>query len=55
MLRPQPVSAPVGENESKRNGPINHESERVGPKVGVIPAPAFIVRRSQRLLEKNSE
>ena len=55
MLRPEPVSATVGENESERDGPNIQESERDGLKVGVIPASASIMRRSQHLLEKNSE
>ena len=53
MLRPEPVSSPR-ENGSEWDGPISG-SERDGPKVGVIPPPAPVVRRSQRLLEKNSE
>ena len=51
--RPKPVST-FNENESERDGPIL-ESERDEPKVGVIPAPVPVMRRSQHLLEKNSE
>ena len=52
MLRPEPVLS--AKNESERDGP-QFESERDGPKVGVIPPPATVLRRSQRLLDNNSE
>ena len=41
MLRPEPVFA-SNEDESERDGLIL-ESERDGPKVGVIPAPIPVV------------
>ena len=50
MLRPESVF----QTESERDGP-QAESERDGPKVGVIPLPTTVLRRSQRLLDKNSE
>ena len=50
MLRPEPVSA----IESERDGP-NSLDEGDGPEVGVLPLTASAPRRSQRLLEKNSE
>ena len=48
MLRPEPVL------QTEKDGP-NTESERDGPKVGVTPLPTTVLRRSQQLLDKNSE
>ena len=50
MLRPEPVPT----IESERDGP-NSLNEGDGPEVGLLPLPALAPRRSQRLLEKNSE
>ena len=52
ILRPEPVFAPKDEIESESGGPIDHESERDGPKVGVIPAPTPTVWRSQHLWKR---
>ena len=46
MLRPEPVSQVENEDDV---------SERDGPKVGVSPLPTTAPRRSQRLLDRNSE
>ena len=50
MLRPDPAS----QVESERDGP-ELVNERDGPKVGVLPLQYTAPRRSQRLLDKNSE